>query len=192
MRIFGRVRQRGNPAGAVLRHLFGFALHMAGERGRPLYELIEQFNQVLFRIVDMIMRVAPVGAFGAMAFTIGKYGLGTLGPARQADGLLLLPLACCSSSSCWARFAGCTGSASGVYLKYIRRSCSGAGHLVLRSGACRPDGQDRITRRAQVCRRAGDSGRLFVQPGRHVHLPDHGAHCSSPKPPTRRWICSIS
>jgi aerobic C4-dicarboxylate transport protein len=58
--------------------LFGFALHAVGERGRPLFELIDRFSQVLFRIVGMIMRVAPVGAFGAMAFTIGKYGLESL------------------------------------------------------------------------------------------------------------------
>ena len=59
--------------------LTGFALHTAGERGRPLFHWIEQFNVVLFRIVGMIMRVAPVGAFGAMAFTIGKYGVASLG-----------------------------------------------------------------------------------------------------------------
>jgi aerobic C4-dicarboxylate transport protein len=58
--------------------LFGFALHALGERGRSLFELIERFSQVLFRIVGMIMRVAPIGAFGAMAFTIGKYGLESL------------------------------------------------------------------------------------------------------------------
>jgi len=58
--------------------LFGFALHMVGERGKAIFTFIEQINRVLFRIVNMIMRVAPLGAFGAMAFTIGKYGLGTL------------------------------------------------------------------------------------------------------------------
>ncbi len=58
--------------------LSGFALHMGGERTRPLFVLVEQFSQVLFRIVGMIMRVAPIGAFGAMAFTIGKYGVSSL------------------------------------------------------------------------------------------------------------------
>jgi aerobic C4-dicarboxylate transport protein len=58
--------------------LFGFALHLVGEKGRMVHSLIEQFSNVLFRIVNIIMRVAPIGAFGAMAFTIGKYGLGTL------------------------------------------------------------------------------------------------------------------
>ena len=58
--------------------LFGFALHMVGDKGKAVFNFIEQINRVLFSIVNMIMRVAPIGAFGAMAFTIGKYGLGTL------------------------------------------------------------------------------------------------------------------
>ena len=58
--------------------LFGFALHSAGERARAVYDLIDRLSQVLFRIVNMIMRLAPIGAFGAMAFTIGKYGVGAL------------------------------------------------------------------------------------------------------------------
>ena len=58
--------------------LFGFALHMVGDKGRQVYLLIEQVSNVLFRIVGVIMRAAPLGAFGAMAFTIGTYGLHTL------------------------------------------------------------------------------------------------------------------
>jgi aerobic C4-dicarboxylate transport protein len=58
--------------------LFGFALHACGGRGGAVFDFIDKLSQVLFRIVDMIMRLAPLGAFGAMAFTIGKHGLGTL------------------------------------------------------------------------------------------------------------------
>ncbi len=58
--------------------LFGFALHLVGDKGRVVHTVIEQVSSVLFRMVGIIMRVAPIGAFGAMAFTIGKYGLGTL------------------------------------------------------------------------------------------------------------------
>jgi aerobic C4-dicarboxylate transport protein len=58
--------------------LFGFALHALGERSRNMLALIDDLSAVLFRIVAMVMRVAPLGAFGAMAFTIGKYGVGTL------------------------------------------------------------------------------------------------------------------
>ena len=58
--------------------LFAFGLQATGERGKPLLALIEQLAHVLFKIVGFIMKFAPVGAFGAMAFTIGKYGLASL------------------------------------------------------------------------------------------------------------------
>jgi aerobic C4-dicarboxylate transport protein len=58
--------------------LFGFALHAAGTRARLIFDMIDGFSQVLFRIVGMIMYVAPIGAFGAMAFTIGSYGIDKL------------------------------------------------------------------------------------------------------------------
>jgi aerobic C4-dicarboxylate transport protein len=58
--------------------MFGFALHKFGGRGTMVFDFIEKFSHVLFGIVGYIMRVAPIGAFGAMAFTIGKYGLGSL------------------------------------------------------------------------------------------------------------------
>ncbi|WP_269630683.1 dicarboxylate/amino acid:cation symporter [Pelomonas sp. BJYL3] len=58
--------------------LFGFALHRFGGRGTLVFDFIEKSSHVLFVIVGYIMKLAPVGAFGAMAFTIGKYGLGSL------------------------------------------------------------------------------------------------------------------
>ena len=58
--------------------LFAFALHALGERGKPLLNLVDQTAFVFFGIIRIVMRAAPIGAFGAMAFTIGKYGVGTL------------------------------------------------------------------------------------------------------------------
>jgi aerobic C4-dicarboxylate transport protein len=58
--------------------LFGFALHKLGGRSSLIFEFIEKFSRVLFVIVGFIMRVAPIGAFGAMAFTIGNYGIASL------------------------------------------------------------------------------------------------------------------
>ena len=58
--------------------LFGFALHALGGKESLVFHVIEQSSGVLFRIVGFIMKVAPLGAFGAMAFTIGAYGFGTL------------------------------------------------------------------------------------------------------------------
>ena len=58
--------------------IFGFALHRLGAYGRPVLDLIDRFAHVMFNIINMIMKLAPIGAFGAMAFTIGQYGVGSL------------------------------------------------------------------------------------------------------------------
>ena len=58
--------------------LFGFALHRFGGRGTMVFDFIEKTSHVLFTIVGFIMKLAPIGAFGAMAFTIGKYGVSSL------------------------------------------------------------------------------------------------------------------
>jgi aerobic C4-dicarboxylate transport protein len=60
--------------------LFGFALSSAGPRAKPIVALLESLTHVVFRVVNILMLFAPIGAFGAMAFTIGKYGLASLGP----------------------------------------------------------------------------------------------------------------
>jgi len=58
--------------------LFGFALHRFGGRGTLVFDFIEKTSHVLFTIVGFVMKLAPIGAFGAMAFTIGKYGVVSL------------------------------------------------------------------------------------------------------------------
>ena len=70
--------------------LFGFALHKFGGRGTLIFDMIEKTSHVLFQIVGMIMRLAPIGAFGAMAFTIGKYGLASLLPLAKLMGTFYL------------------------------------------------------------------------------------------------------
>jgi aerobic C4-dicarboxylate transport protein len=62
----------------VVAILFGFALHRFGGRGTLVFDFVEKVSHVLFSVVGFIMKVAPLGAFGAMAFTIGKYGIGSL------------------------------------------------------------------------------------------------------------------
>jgi aerobic C4-dicarboxylate transport protein len=58
--------------------LFGFALHKFGGRGTLVFDMVEKTSHVLFDMIGVIMKFAPIGAFGAMAFTIGKYGVGSL------------------------------------------------------------------------------------------------------------------
>jgi aerobic C4-dicarboxylate transport protein len=53
-------------------------LHWFGGRGTLIFDFVEKISHVFFRIVGIIMKVAPIGAFGAMAFTIGKYGIGSM------------------------------------------------------------------------------------------------------------------
>ena len=66
--------------------LFGFALHQLGTSGSTLRAFVENLSQVLFAIVGFVMRLAPIGAFGAMSFTIGRYGLASLLPLAKLMG----------------------------------------------------------------------------------------------------------
>ncbi|CAN7348175.1 dicarboxylate/amino acid:cation symporter [Massilia sp. LjRoot122] len=70
--------------------LFGFSLSMMGERGRPVTKMIEDFSHAIFGVVNIVMKAAPIGAFGAMAFTIGKYGLDSLLPLAKLMGSFYL------------------------------------------------------------------------------------------------------
>jgi aerobic C4-dicarboxylate transport protein len=70
--------------------LFGFALSIAGPRCKPLLDVMESLTRAVFGVVTILMRFAPIGAFGAMAFTIGKYGLASLGPLARLIATLYL------------------------------------------------------------------------------------------------------
>lgn len=70
--------------------IFAFALQRMGELGRPVLEFIDRIAHVMFGIINMIMKLAPIGAFGAMAFTIiGQYGVGSLVQLVQLVQLML-------------------------------------------------------------------------------------------------------
>jgi aerobic C4-dicarboxylate transport protein len=66
--------------------LFGLGMMLAGERARPAARGIEALGAVIFRVVALIMRLAPIGAFGAMAYTVGQFGAATL---AHLGGLML-------------------------------------------------------------------------------------------------------
>jgi len=63
--------------------LFGIGLFRLGERGKPLVDFIQLGSKALFGVVNIVMRAAPIGAFGAMAFTIGRYGVVSLLPLAK-------------------------------------------------------------------------------------------------------------
>jgi aerobic C4-dicarboxylate transport protein len=77
----------------LLAILFGFALHAAGGKASPVYELVEEVGQVLFIIVRFVMRLAPLGALGAMAFTVGRYGAESLLSLARLMGCFYLTCA---------------------------------------------------------------------------------------------------
>jgi aerobic C4-dicarboxylate transport protein len=70
--------------------LFGIALSAAGARARPLVELIDSLTHVVFNVTKILMKFAPIGAFGAMAYTVGKFGLASLGPLARLIGTFWL------------------------------------------------------------------------------------------------------
>jgi aerobic C4-dicarboxylate transport protein len=66
--------------------LFGFAMSAAGARAKPMFDFIQSFTHVIFSVTRVLMKFAPVGAFGAMAYTVGKFGLASLGPLAKLIG----------------------------------------------------------------------------------------------------------
>ncbi len=160
--------------------LFGFALSMLGERGKPVFKLIDEVSHVLFGIVGIIMKVAPIGAFGAMAFTIGKFGLGSLTKLGMLMGSFYL--------TCLLFIFVVLGTIAKLcgfsIFKFIKlhqgRAADRAGHLFLRIGPAAHDGQAGEPGLHQVGGRPGHPHRLLLQPGRHLHLPDHGRDLRGP------------
>jgi aerobic C4-dicarboxylate transport protein len=72
--------------------LFGFSLSMVGPKCKPVVDVFDALTHAVFGVVGILMRFAPIGAFGAMAFTVGKYGIASLGPLGK---LIVTFYACC-------------------------------------------------------------------------------------------------
>jgi aerobic C4-dicarboxylate transport protein len=70
--------------------LVGYALNHIGQKGKAVQEFVSSASQVFFRIVHLLMQFAPIGAFGAMSFTIGKYGISSFGPLLSLMGVFYL------------------------------------------------------------------------------------------------------
>ncbi|SYX84172.1 dicarboxylate/amino acid:cation symporter [Paenibacillus alvei] len=72
--------------------LFGFALTAIGEKGQAIISLFDKLSHVFFGIVNIIMKVSPIAAFGAMSYTIGKFGLGSLFTLGKLMGSVYLTM----------------------------------------------------------------------------------------------------
>jgi len=67
--------------------MFGCAVSLCGERAKPVVDFIERVSEIVFKMMNFVVRLAPLGVFGAIAFTVGKYGIGSL---KQLGGLVAL------------------------------------------------------------------------------------------------------
>jgi aerobic C4-dicarboxylate transport protein len=70
--------------------LFGFALSIVGPKCKPVVELFEAMTHAVFGVINILMKLAPIGAFGAMAFTVGRYGIASLGPLARLIGVFYI------------------------------------------------------------------------------------------------------
>ncbi len=106
----------------LLAILSGFGLSRIGVAGKAALDAIDAFSHMLFAAFGFIMKLAPIGAFGAMAFTVGRYGIKSIGSLGQLIATFYVAVAS-SSSSCLAPSHGCTASASTRCCAISRRSC---------------------------------------------------------------------
>ena len=160
--------------------LFAFGLQALGERGESVLRLIDIVSHVFFRIVGIIMKLAPIGAFGAMAFTIGKYGVGTL----LSLGNFMLAF----YTTCLLFIFGVLGGIAALcgfsifkFIRYIKEEL-----LIVLGTSSSESVLPRMIAKMEnlgcetVGRRAGDPHRVLLQPRRHLHLSDDGGHLPRP------------
>ena len=155
--------------------LFGLALARFGENGRNRWSTSSISSRTsLFDVIGIIMRVAPIGAFGAMAFTIGKYGVGTL--ARLGKLMACVYLTCLLFVVVvLGTIARLAGFRLWPFLRYIKEEIL----IVLGTSSSEAALPRMITKLENLgCARPvvgpGDPDRVLVQPGRHVDLSHHG------------------
>ena len=154
--------------------LFGIAIASTGERGRPVIDLVESASQAFFRIIGYVMYVAPIGAFGAIAFTVGQFGTASL---LSLGELIVEFLVVCLAFT----FIVLGGVAywCGVNLwrlmGYIRDEI-----VIVAATTSTEDGAAAVDSEAAQAGLRGErggvrhSGGLFVQPRRHLPVLDHG------------------
>ena len=154
-------------------------LHHIGEKGKAIFNIIDGFSQVIFRIINMIMKLAPVRAFGAMAFTIGKYGIGSwlqLGQLIASFYLTCLLFIFLVLGS----IAKANGFSIVRFISPSGRAADRARHFLIGIRIAAHAGEDGGARLQEVGGGPGDPDRLLLQPGRHLHLPDHGRRLHRP------------
>ena len=142
--------------------LFGFALSIMGKRCKPLADVIEGLTQAVFGIVNILMKFAPIGAFGAMAFTIGQYGLASLGPLAKLIGTfwitsILFVRDCNGGDLLGSRFRD-----HQIPQLYQGRNCFVLVAEFIRTRAPYINGEDGEARLLEIARRSGGANGLHL------------------------------
>ncbi len=154
--------------------LFGFGLSAAGARGKPIVALLEALTHVVFRVVNILMLFAPIGCFGAMAFTIGKYGLASLGPLVKLIGTFWITstlfVLIVLGAICWV-----AGFSIVKFLLHIKEEIlAGAGHQFVGDRNPYLDGEAGKPGLLALSGRPGGSHRLHFQYRRQQSVHDAG------------------
>src|SRR5690348_859426 len=158
--------------------LFAFSLQFMRERGEPVRQFIEAVTETFFGIVRLVMRAAPIGALGAMAFTICRYSVGTLIQLGQLYGERLYDMPAVYSRGARRRRSPMRLQHTEIHPLHQGRAVDRSGHLVLGVGLTAHDGEDGTARLSPLGGGFGDSDWLFIQSGRYLHLPDDGGDVS--------------
>ena len=182
--------------GNILQVLFiavlsGFALVWLGERAKPLVDVIDVASKMLFIIVGIVMWTAPIGAFGAIAFTVGKFGVGSL--ASLGKLILGFYLTCVVFIAVgFAPLARLCGFSLLKLIRYIKEELLDLHrHHVVRDGAAAHHGQARAAWLREKRGRAGGADGLFIQSRRHLSLPrDRGRVSGSSHQHAARYLAS--
>ena len=156
----------------LLAVLCGFGLTRIGTAGRVVLDGIDGFAHMLFAAFGFIMRLAPLGAFGAMAFTVGRYGIKSIGSLGMLIGTFYV--ACIFFVVVVLGTAGADARVQAVAAAALhpRGAAGRARHVVERAGAAAPAHEAGAPGLQEGRRRAGAADRLLVQPRRHGDLPD--------------------
>jgi aerobic C4-dicarboxylate transport protein len=152
--------------------VFGLSVASLKDSAAPVVRALQVISEVFFRLVNMLMRFAPIGAFGAFAFTVGKFGVASTREPRKFDRNLLSHVGVIRSGRTRRDSAPHRVLAVGVFALSQRRDLAGDRYEFLGSRIATSDGETRACRLREIRRRVGRARRLLLQSRRHQYPDD--------------------
>ncbi len=160
--------------------LFGFALSIVGPKCRPVVELFDALTHAVFGVINILMKLAPIGAFGAMAFTVGRYGIASLGPLAKLIGVFYITCFLFVLRDFWRDRMGLRLQHREIPDLHQGRNCGGAGDQFIGTGAADADGKNGKAGLLEIAGRPGGAHGLHVQHGRQQPVHDDGGAVRGP------------